>query len=165
MATARKAPAKSAPKPAGTAPAKPTKKAAGSKTTQAKPKTAPTEVSVADYLAELPATVRSDCERLDAWMSAAVGAPGKLYGSSIVGYGSKLIRYAGGREAPWMKLGFASRAQSLVLYGVVETATPELLEALGKHKTGKGCLYIKGVDDIDTASLKQLLALAAAGGD
>lgn len=94
-------------------------------------------------------------------MAAAVGAPGQLYGASIAGYGSSVITYADGRQAPWMKMGFAARANALVLYGVLGAATPAQLQKLGPHTTGKGCLYLKRLSDIDEVTLRAILTNAA----
>ncbi|MFO0554639.1 MAG: DUF1801 domain-containing protein [Polyangiaceae bacterium] len=125
------------------------------------PKTQPTESGVAAFFATLDAATRADCERLDAWMSSVTGAPGVMYGKSIVGYGQSTIRYADGREAPWMLIGFSPRKEALTLYGVLGSAPAALLEKLGKHKTGKGCLYLKRLADADEATLLTLLKTAS----
>ena len=128
----------------------------------AKPaKTVATDAPVAAFLGALDAATRADCERLDAWMRAATGAPGVMYGKAIVGYGTTMIQYAGGREAPWMKLGFSPRKQALTLYGVLSAASPALLAKLGKHDTGKGCLYVKRLADVDAGALEQIIRAAA----
>lgn len=126
------------------------------------PKTRAGADSVEAFLAGIEAKARSDCEKLDAWMRAATGCPGVMYGKSIVGYGSTTIRYADGREAPWMKMGFSPRAQALTLYGVIgSAAAPALLERLGKHTTGKDCLYVKRLCDVHEDILRDLLEAAA----
>lgn len=71
-----------------------------------------------------------------------------MFGSSIVGYGSAMIRYADGREAPWFKIGFSPRKQALTLYGLLGDHASSILPKLGKHTTGKGCLYIKRLSDV-----------------
>ena len=82
-----------------------------------------------------------------------------MYGKSIVGYGTSKIQYADGREAPWMKIGFSPRKQALTLYGLLARApSPVLLGQLGKHSTGKGCLYIKRLSDIKVPVLETLIA-------
>ncbi|MDP3274828.1 MAG: DUF1801 domain-containing protein [Deltaproteobacteria bacterium] len=140
-----------------------TSKPTASKKSPAKraPKTQPTAQSVSVMLASLEDTVRADCEQIDRWMRDATGTEGVLYGSAIAGYGSSVIRYADGRESPWMKMGFAARAQSLVLYGLLSPATERLLDKVGKCATGKGCLYIKRLSDVDTAALEALIRGAA----
>jgi len=126
------------------------------------PKTTRTDAPVAAFLATLDAATRADCERLDAWMRAATGGPGAMYGKAIVGYGSSVIRYADGREAPWMKIGFSPRKQALTLYGVHTAASPALLAKLGKHDTGKGCLYVKRLEDVDAGALEKIIRAAGA---
>lgn len=125
------------------------------------PKTVATDASPHAFFASLDETSRKDCERLDAWMRAATKSTGVMYGKAIVGYGTSTIRYADGREAPWMKMGFSPRKQAIALYGVLSAATPALLEALGKHDTGKGCLYVKRLSAVDTATLERIIRAAA----
>jgi Domain of unknown function (DU1801) len=125
------------------------------------PKTTVTDAPVETFLASIAAQVQPDCRKLDAWMQAATGSPGTMYGKSMVGYGTTTIRYADGREAAWMKLGFSPRVQALSLYGLLTPAAPALLAKLGKHSTGKGCLYIKRLADVDEATLQALIAAAA----
>lgn len=125
------------------------------------PKTTATDAPVAAFLATLDAATRADCERVDGWMRAATGAAGVMYGKAIVGYGTSTIRYADGREAPWMKMGFSPRKQALTLYGVLPGASAALLTKLGKHDTGKGCLYVKRLADVDAAALQKIIHAAA----
>jgi hypothetical protein len=124
-------------------------------------KTAVTEAPTAILFASLDEATRADCEHIDRWMHSATGTAGVMYGKAIVGYGSSVIRYADGREAPWFKIGFSPRKQALTLYGVLSTATPALLKQLGKHSCGKGCLYIKRLADIDPAALEKIIVAAA----
>lgn len=82
----------------------------------------------------------------------------KMWGTSIVGFGSFHYKGASGREGDWMMIGFSPRKQNLTLYimpGVERY--PTLLKKLGKYSTGKSCLYIKRLSDIDTAVLKDLM--------
>jgi hypothetical protein len=124
-------------------------------------KTAPGKASVSTFLATLDAATRKDCECIAAWMTSATSSEGVMYGKSIVGFGTTTIRYADGREAPWMKMGFSPRKQALTLYGVLAGATPALLETLGKHDTGKDCLYVKRLEDVDARALEQIIRRAA----
>ncbi|MFO0680327.1 MAG: DUF1801 domain-containing protein [Polyangiaceae bacterium] len=141
----------------------PESKAKASAKTSAKgPKTLPTKASVSAFLATLDAATRADCTALDRWMTKAAG-PGTMYGKAIVGYGSKPIRYADGREVPWMAMGFSPRAQALTLYGLVGAGADGLLAKLGKHTTGKGCLYVKRLSDVDAKVLEKIIAVAARG--
>jgi hypothetical protein len=82
----------------------------------------------------------------------------KMWGPSIVGFGNQHYRYESGREGDWFTLGFSPRKEALTLYlsGGLEPHAP-LLERLGKHKTGKGCLYIKKLSDVDIRTLRTLL--------
>lgn len=125
-------------------------------------KTAPTEAPVEAFLASIAGEAHADCRKLDAWMRRATGSPGVMYGKGIVGYGTSTIRYADGREAPWMKMGFSPRTQGLALYGLIASKpSSALLGKLGKHSTGKGCLYIKRLADINAATLRALMGAAA----
>ncbi len=81
-----------------------------------------------------------------------------MWGASIVGFGQSTIAYANGSTADWMKIGFSPRKQSITLYLDYNYADGEpLLETLGKHKIGKGCLYINKLDDVDVDILRQLI--------
>jgi len=82
----------------------------------------------------------------------------KMWGDSIIGFGTYHYKYASGREGDWFLTGFSPRKQNFSLYimsGFKEYG--ELLRKLGKHKTSKACLYIKSLDDIDTKTLKELI--------
>lgn len=82
----------------------------------------------------------------------------KMWGDSIIGFGTYHYKYASGREGDWFLTGFSPRKQNFSLYimsGFREYG--ELLKKLGKHKTSKACLYIKSLDDIDTKTLKELI--------
>ena len=122
-------------------------------------KTRPTEASVAKFIANEDASRREDCATLLALMQQATGAPPKLWGSSLVGFGDHHYVYESGREGDWFLTGFAPRKANLTLY--VLNGFPgqaELLEKLGKHKVGKGCLYINKLGDIHLPTLKKLIA-------
>jgi hypothetical protein len=127
-------------------------------------KTKVTEASVASYLAAIQdETRRKECEALAKVMAKATKQPAKMWGSSIVGFGSYHYRYESGREGDICVVGFSSRKSDITLYGL--KAAPrqeELLPKLGKHKTGKGCVYIKRLSDIDLKVLETLIAEAAA---
>lgn len=101
---------------------------------------------------------RDDCKAVCAMMQAAAGAPPRMWGKSIVGFGHYDYQYASGRSGTWMRIGFAPRKRDLTLYimaGFDDYA--ELLDALGKHKTGKSCLYVKRLADLDTTVLQRLI--------
>ena len=103
--------------------------------------------------------VRDDCYKILEIMKKATKAEPKMWGTSIVGFGSYHYKYASGREGDWMLTGFSPRKQNLTLYimpGFDEYDS--LMKDLGKHTTGKSCLYIKKLEDIDTKVLKKLVA-------
>jgi hypothetical protein len=102
---------------------------------------------------------RNDCYTVLKIMEKASGAPAKMWGPSIIGFGNTHYEYASGREGDWFLIGFSPRKQNLTLYisGGLERYA-ELLQRLGKYKTGKGCLYVKKLEDIDVAVLGQMAA-------
>lgn len=96
-------------------------------------------------------------------MKEVTGAEPKMWGSSIIGFGDTQYKYATGREGDWFLTGFSPRKQNLTLYitgGFDEHA--ELMQTLGKHKIGKGCLYINKLSDIDQAKLRELVKRSVA---
>lgn len=102
---------------------------------------------------------REDSRAVAALMREVTGAEPQMWGESIVGFGSYHYRYASGREGDWPLTGFSPRKQNLTLYlsyGFEQHA--ELLGRLGKHKLGKACLYLKRLDDVDRAALRELVA-------
>ena len=122
-------------------------------------KTKKTEASVEDFLNKIKdQDVRQDCFEIAKIMKQATRSDGKMWGSSIVGFGSRHLKYASGRELDWMVIGFSPRKANITLYlpGGVENQAA-LLKQLGKYTTGKGCLYIKKLKDVDTKVLKQLV--------
>ena len=127
-------------------------------------KTKATEVSVADYIAALPeAPRREDAAALDALYRRVTGMEPKLWGPSIIGYGSYDYKYESGREGTMCRAGFSPRKGVQVLYvmgGLADSApVAVLLGKLGKHTTGKGCLYIKKLADVDMAVVEQLVTM------
>ena len=106
---------------------------------------------------------RKDCFRLVGIMKAETKAEPAMWGTSIVGFGRHQYKYESGRELEWFLVGFSPRKQDLTLYimGGLERY-PSLTKKLGKHKTGKSCLYIKKLEDVDLPTLKQLIKQAVA---
>ena len=101
---------------------------------------------------------RKDCQAVSKMMQQATKAKPKMWGSTIVGFGSYHYKYASGREGDWMLVGFSPRKQNLTLYiGSGYEDYEALLKKLGKHKMGMGCLYIKKLSEVDLAVLKQLI--------
>jgi hypothetical protein len=122
-------------------------------------KTKPTQITVTKFLASIKdEDIRKDCLTLAKLMTQATGAKPKMWGAAIVGFGSCHLRYASGRELDWFTTGFSPRKQNLTLYvigGFAQYGT--LLKKLGKHSLGKGCLYIKRLDDVHLPTLKKLI--------
>jgi hypothetical protein len=127
-------------------------------------KTKVTEASVQAYVAAIEeATRREDCEALVKLMTKAAGHPAKMWGPSIVGFGSYHYRYESGREGDSCLVGFSARKGEFSIYGLHSAVNAdELLARLGKHRAGKGCVYIKTLADVDSKVLGQLVASAAA---
>ncbi|NHC12619.1 DUF1801 domain-containing protein [Motilibacter deserti] len=123
-------------------------------------KTVPTGADVSAYLAGLPDDrQRADAGRLAELMAAATGAPPVLWGASIVGFGSWHYRYASGREGDTAAVAFAPRKGQLTLYltGSLDDYA-DLLERLGPHTAGKGCLHLKRLDGVDLDTLRAVVA-------
>jgi len=102
--------------------------------------------------------VQDDCRKILDIMQKATKAEPKMWGTSIVGFGNYHYKYASGREGDWFLVGFSPRKQNLTLYlmgGFQENE--ELLASLGKYSTGKGCLYIKKLEDVNSKVLKELV--------
>lgn len=101
---------------------------------------------------------REDSLRVMKLMKAVTRTEPKMWGSSIVGFGDYHYKSPSGREGDWFIAGFSPRKGNLTLYLMSGFArSGELLAKLGKHKTGKGCLYIKRLEDVDLGTLKQLV--------
>ncbi|HTA64093.1 MAG TPA: DUF1801 domain-containing protein [Xanthomonadaceae bacterium] len=125
-------------------------------------KTTQTEASVEAYFAAIDdPTRRTDCEKLAAMMHKATGEPAKMWGPSIVGFGSYHYRYESRREGDMCRLGFSARKDAMALYGLDPEGNAAMLEKLGKHKTGKGCLYIRRLADVEAGVLEKLLKAGA----
>ena len=127
-------------------------------------KTKATTLSVAAYIDTLTdPTQRSDAKELVQLMQRASGEKPRLWGSSIVGFGTHHYRYDSGREGDMPLISFSPRKATLVLYSLLGNEEAKaLLGKLGKHKTGKGCLYIKKLADVDRKVLETLIGKAVA---
>jgi Domain of unknown function (DU1801) len=123
-------------------------------------KTQPTEASVAEYVASRASAEQSlDCARLTALLKKVTKSEPRMWGPSIVGFGSYRYKYDSGREGESCLTGFAIRKSELVVYLTAESKEQaSLLPQLGKHKMGKACLYFKRLADLDTAVLEKLVA-------
>lgn len=122
-------------------------------------KTKQTDASARDFVAAIPdCGRRQDCAELLRIMEEIAGEPPRMWGSSIVGFGTYDYRYASGRTGTWFRTGFSPRKQALTLYLMLDLDVhAKRLDALGRHKRGKSCLYIRGLADIDLEVLKGLV--------
>ena len=122
-------------------------------------KTVPTDQNVEDFLnAIADEQKRNDSFMLVDLMREITRLEPQIWGSSIVGFGSYHYKYASGREGDMMLVGFSPRKQNLTIYNMGGIDSDDtLLKKLGKHTTGKGCLYIKRLDDVDLPTLKSLI--------
>jgi hypothetical protein len=125
----------------------------------AEAKTKPTKASVTQFLNEIPDPARrADCFTVAQMMEEITGSKPQMWGPSIVGFGTYHYKYASGHEGDWPLTGFSPRKGDLTLYLMMGFAKhDELLGQLGKHKTGKSCLYIKRLADIHLPTLKKLI--------
>ena len=126
-------------------------------------KTKKNEASVEDFIGAIKEeALREDCLEIAKIMKQVTKNDGKMWGSSIIGFGEQHLVYASGRELDWMLMGFSPRKQNITLYlpGALESYQ-DLLEHLGKYTTGKGCLYIKKLADVDKKVLKELVSKSA----
>ncbi len=129
----------------------------------AEQKTKPTEQTVTSFLESVPdEQVKKDCFDLVKLMEKATGFPPKMWGTSIVGFGQYHYKYESGHEGYSCLAGFSPRKQNISLYVMGFDKRPTLLDKLGKHKAGKGCLYVKKLSDIDQQVLEQLVKDSAA---
>lgn len=123
------------------------------------PKTRPTRVNVASFLGGIKDPERRrDARTVAAMMRKATGAKATMWGPSIVGFGSHPIVGANGRSTDWPVAAFSPRSTALVLYFDPEfLANHPLRSRLGPHTTGKGCLYIKHLADVNLAALERMV--------
>lgn len=125
----------------------------------AEAKTKQTNASVEKFLKQIPDEARrEDCFKIAKMMEAITGCEPKMWGPSIVGFDTYHYKYASGHEGDWPITAFSPRKQDLTIYimpGFQEYA--ELMHQLGKHRTGKSCLYIKRLSDVDVPTLKKII--------
>jgi hypothetical protein len=123
-------------------------------------KTKPTEVGVDEFLDAVPDPQRrEDARKVRAMMERVSGEPAVMWGASIVGFGCYHYRYDSGHEGDWARIGFSPRSRELVLY--IMGGFPHhqaLMERLGKYRTGKSCLYVRRLSDLDEGVLETLIA-------
>jgi len=122
-------------------------------------KTKPTDASVEDYIASRGnEEQRSDCLKLMALLKKVTRQPPKMWGPSIVGFGSYRYSYESGRTGEAPLAGFAIRGRELVIYLAEQAERKALLAKLGPHKMAKTCLYFKRLADLDRSVLEKLVA-------
>jgi len=120
-------------------------------------KTKATHASVDQFLQGIrDERKKEDCYQILKIMKKATKAEPKMWGTSIIGFGDYHYKYESGRENDWFLIGFSPRAQNLTLY-TMGGFDQELLKKLGKYKTGKGCLYINKLEDVDTNVLSEVI--------
>ncbi|TXH63864.1 MAG: DUF1801 domain-containing protein [Thermomonas sp.] len=121
-------------------------------------KTRPTSASVAEFLALQPDARRADCEVVLRMMEAATGEHAEMWGAAIVGFGRYAYANSTKKTFEWPLIGFSPRKQDLTLYLMPGfDGFAELMAKLGKHKTGKSCLYLKQLADVDIDVLQALI--------
>ena len=122
-------------------------------------KTKPTKLSVAAFIDSLPdAARRDDAKRLVKLMQRASGEKPKMWGSAIIGFGTYHFTYDSGREGDMPLVAFSPRKGASVLYNLIGfSGAAAALRELGKHSTGKGCLYIKRVSEVDAKVLDDMI--------
>ena len=125
---------------------------------KAQNKTTATKDPVDAFLAKQPETTAADCRTIMALMKKATGEEGKMWGPSIIGFGTYHYKYDSGREGDWMILGLSPRKANLTLYLNAKLEEEgERLKKLGKHKVSGGCLHINRMSDVDPKVLEQLI--------
>src|SRR6202142_814914 len=127
-------------------------------------KTKPSKLSVAAFIGALPDPIkRADAKALVKLMQSAASEKPKMWGPSIIGFGSYHYRYESGREGDMPLIGFSPRKAATVLYSLIGSSDSKaLLAKLGKHTTGKGCLYIKKLTDVDQEVLEAMVVKSLA---
>ena len=106
---------------------------------------------------------RADCKAIMKMMKEITGERPAMWGPSMIGYGSYHYKYDSGREGDWFITGFSPRKQNLSVYVMSGfDGHDALMKKLGKHKTGRSCLYIKTLEDVDTKVLKTLIKKSVA---
>ena len=122
-------------------------------------KTKPTKVSVTAFIKSIEdEQMRRDARKVAAMMREATGSRARMWGANIVGFGEYHYKYESGREGDFMIAGFSPRKQALTLYVIPGFKHfDSLMSKLGKYKTGKSCLYIRRLSDVDEQVLKRLI--------
>ena len=121
-------------------------------------KTKPTDASVSEFLARQDGARRADCEAIVRMMEAATGERAQMWGEAIVGFGRYAYTNSSKKPQEWPIIGFSPRKNDMTLYIMPGfDAFAGLIAKLGRHKTGKSCLYIKQLADVDTGVLRGII--------
>jgi hypothetical protein len=125
----------------------------------AKNKTIETTASVTDFISTIEdETKRGDCLKIAELTTEVTGLEAKMWGPAIIGFGSYHYRYKSGHEGDAPLIGFSPRKNAITLYmGTKFPHRDELLNDLGKHKVGGGCIYVKKLKDINIEVLKKMI--------
>lgn len=122
-------------------------------------KTSKTGVDVNGFLETVPESQQDDCRRLITLMESVTQSPPVMWGPSMIGFGQYHYVYESGHEGDWFLAGFAPRKQNLSIYIMAGFDRYDaLMSRLGKYKTGKACLYVRTLGDVDTDVLRELVA-------
>jgi hypothetical protein len=119
-------------------------------------KTKPQPASVKDFILKQPEKYHEDCFKLIDFFKEVTGEVPVMWGGSIVGFGQYYYKYKTGREGDMLMAGFSPRKQSLTIYVMAGFGNKEIMSRLGTYKTGKSCLYVKTLSDIDLNVLEEL---------
>lgn len=121
-------------------------------------KTKETKASVSEFLNKISEEQKkADCKIICKMMEKASGAKAKMWGPAIIGFGSVQLKYESGRELDWFIMGFSPRKQNIVLYGLAQEGNQNLFKKLDKHKTGKACIYLNKLEELDLNILQEIL--------
>ncbi len=122
-------------------------------------KTKQNEASVNDFINSIAEEQkRKDIDAIKDLMEKATKAKAKMWGPAIIGFGDRLLVYESGRKLDWFVMGFSPRKQNIALYiNDAVSNNQDLLKRLGKYKTGKGCLYINKLSEVDLDVLKEII--------
>ena len=121
-------------------------------------KTKKTELSVQSFMKKIPEEwKRKDARVILDLMEKATKAKAKMWGTAIIGFGDRHLKYESGRELDWFIMGFSPRKQNFALYISGAVKLPALLKKLGKYKTGKGCLYLNKLEEVNLPVLNEII--------
>ncbi len=124
---------------------------------KSKNKTVPESLNVDAFIDTLEVSRKNDCKRLVDFFSKITGEDPVMWGTAIVGFGNYHYKYESGREGDFFHAGFSPRKQNLTIYIMAGFGQGEIMSRLGKFKTGKSCLYVKRLDDINLDVLEELV--------